>query len=144
MKTLTRGVKKPQRSFVPIISFAHESFEIPVRRVAPHKPLVIGAAYMKLDIHHHSRQLKTNSRPIDAVQPAKNFLPSPSVQGLGLTCLPSGRGRGHPQAAPSSRHSSLRSQNRVQDHPAELGLGRIEPHFIFAVGTTTSRRKAPR
>jgi len=113
MKTLIRATRKPQRSIVPIASFEFESFELHVRRVAGHRPLPVGVAFRKLDIHPSSRQFKTIPRPIDAAQRAKDFLPSPSLQGHGLMCLRSGARPDEQPAALSSRQLHASASNPI-------------------------------
>jgi len=83
MKTLIRATRKSRREIVPIASFEMESFEVRVRSVTRHKPLVTGAALRMLKIQLPSSQSKTILTPIGAAQPAEIFLPSPSPQGLG-------------------------------------------------------------
>lgn len=103
MKTLIRAARKPQRSIVPVASFEFETFEVRVRRVTRHKPLVVGAASGRLNTHLPSSQPKTIVPPIDPPQPADIFLPSPSLQGRGSMRLHLGaRSVDHP-AALSSR-----------------------------------------
>ena len=114
MKTLIRATTKPRRSFVPVASFEFESFEVRVRRITRHKPLPM-ESFRRMNIHRPSRQFKTMPQADRAVQRAKIFLPSPSLQGHGLMCLHLGaRPVNHP-AALSSRHSGLRSQS--YEHP---------------------------
>jgi hypothetical protein len=97
MNTLTPAAKKPLRSLVPIKSFVYENFEVPV--VACHKPLAIGAAFRRLNMH----QSKTILTSIDAARPGEIFPPSPSLPGHGLMCLPFGARPVVRPAAPSSR-----------------------------------------
>ena len=108
MKPLFRATREPQRLFVPIVPFAFDSFEVRVRRVACHKPLPIGAAFRRMNIQRPPTQFKTTPRSIDAAQRAKNFLPSPSLQGHGLMCSHSGaRPVDHPAALASRQlHAS--------------------------------------
>src|SRR4030095_10239375 len=102
MKTLICATRKLQRSIVTIASFEFESFEVRVRRVTRHKPLVIGAAFRRLNIPFPSSQSETVLTPIDPAQPNEIFLPSPSPQGLGQKCLPlEARPVGRPTALPS-------------------------------------------
>ncbi len=107
MKTRIRVTGKPQQEIVPILSFEFEIFEVRVRRVTRHKSWGIGAAFKRVNIHIGSR-CKTTPTPIDAAESAKIFLPSPSPQGLGQTCMRLGARLVGCPAALSSRefHSS--------------------------------------
>ena len=87
MKTLIHAPRKPKRSFVPVTPFAFESFEIPVRRASGTRLLQSKAALRKANSPRASRLIETTPRPIDAAQPAKIFLPAPSMAGQGLTLL---------------------------------------------------------
>jgi hypothetical protein len=113
MKTLIRPAKKPQRSFVPIAPFECESFEVRVRRVTRLKPLPIGVSFRGMNIHCPPRQSKTIFTPINAAQRAKGFLPSPSLQGLGLTCLRLGARLVDRPAALSSRQLHASASNPI-------------------------------
>jgi len=62
-------------------SFEFDSFEIPVRGVKSLGPLPIGAVFRNLNVDPCSSQFKTIFTPIDTAEPAKIFLPSPSLQG---------------------------------------------------------------
>ena len=111
MRPLTRATTKPRPSFVPVASFEFESFEVRMRRMTRHKPLPIGVSFGSRNIHRPTRQFKTSPKPIDVAQRAKDFLPSPLLQGPGLKCL---RLRARPvnrPAALSSRHCSLCAQS---------------------------------
>jgi hypothetical protein len=110
MKTLIRAARKPKRSFVPIISFEFESFEVRMRRVTPQKPLPIGVSFRKVSAHRVSRQFKTLPGLIDVVQRTKIFLPSPSLQGHGLMSLHLGARPVRP-AALSSRQFHQTASN---------------------------------
>ena len=121
MKTLIRATRKPQRSIVPIAFFEFESFEVHVRRVTRHKPLAIGAAFRRLNIHLPSSQSKTILTPIDAAQPAEIFLPSPSLQGHGLMCLRSGaRPVVRPAALSSRRLHASASIPKAAREPEQI------------------------
>ena len=87
MNTLIRAARKPQRSFVPITPFEFEGFKVRVRRVTRPRRVPIQVASRRVNIHLPSRQFKTMLTPIDAAQRAKNFLPSPSLQGHGRMSL---------------------------------------------------------
>jgi hypothetical protein len=113
MKTLIRAAMKPQRSFVPITPFEFESFEVRVRRVTRHRPLPIGVSFRKVNVHRVSRQFKTMPGPIDAVHRTKIFLPSPSLQGHGLMCLPLGARPVDRPAALSSRQLYASASNPI-------------------------------
>ena len=103
MNTLIRAAMKPQRSFVPITPFEFDSFEVRVRRVKRYRPLPLGVSFRKVNVHRVSRQFKTMPGPIDALHRTKIFLPSPSLQGHGLMCLPLG-------ARPVDRPAALSSR----------------------------------
>ena len=107
MKTLIRATRKPQRSFVPITPFEFESFEVRVRTVTRHRPLPTGVSSRKVNFHRVLSRFKTMPRPIEAVPLTKIFLPSTSLQGHGLMCLP------------------LRA--RSIDHPAALSCRQFHP-----------------
>ena len=97
MNSRIHAKKQQKRLFVPIASFAFDSFEVDVRLVKGRRPLA-------------------RNRPADAAVAAKILLPSPSPQGRGLICLRSGRGR------PCVRPRSLprNSQSEVPDLAAVL------------------------
>lgn len=92
MKTKTRASKEIKQLAVPMASFEFESFDIAVRRVNSHRPLPIGAVFRNLNVDPCS----------STAEPAKIFLPSPSLQGreemrlrlearpVGPAALPSG------------------------------------------------------
>lgn len=127
MKTLIRAARKPQRANVPLASFEFETFEVRVRRVTRHKPLAIGAAFRRLNIHISSK-CKATPRPIDAAKPAKIFLPSPSPQGLGLMRLRLGaRPVGCP-AALSSREFPSSALNPIAKEAREPGQTARQSH----------------
>src|SRR5271157_5730521 len=113
MKTLTPVATKPQRFFVPIAPFEFESFEVRVRRVTRHRPLPIGVSFRKVNVHRVSRQFKTMPGPVDAVRRTKIFLPSPSLQGHGSTCLPLGARPVDRPAALSSRQLYASASNPI-------------------------------
>jgi len=113
MNTLIRAAMKPQRLFVPTTPFAFESFEVRVRRVTRHRPLPIGVSFRKVNVHRVSKQSKTMPGPIDAVHRTKIFLPSPSLQGHGLMCSPSGARPVHRPAALSSRQLYASASNPI-------------------------------
>ncbi len=123
MNTLIRAARKPQRSFVPITPFEFDSFEVRVRRVTRHRPLPIGVSFRKVNAHHVSRQFKTKPGPVDAVRRTKIFLPSPSLQGHGLTCLPLG-------ARPVARPAALSSRQLYASASNPIPKAAREPEKI--------------
>jgi hypothetical protein len=119
MKTLTRATSKAKRSFVPIAPFEFESFEVRVRRVTRHRRVPIQVASRLVNIHPPSRQFKTTPRAIDPAQRTTVFLPSPSLQGLGMMRLHSGaRPVDHP-AVLSSRQFHSSALNRIPKEARE-------------------------
>ena len=98
MNTQTRAAKNTKRLFVPVTGFEFESFEIPVRPLTCHKPVPIGVTCRKLHFPRFLRPLKAKPGRIGA---PKIFLPSPSLQGQGLTCLHVGARPLDPAALPS-------------------------------------------
>ena len=117
MKPLIRATRNHSGHSCQWSPFEFESFEVRVRRIARHKPLPIGVSFRRMNIHRPPRQFKTIPRPIDAAQRAKNFLPSPSLQGLGLMCL---RTRGRPVDRPAALSS--RQLHASASNSANLGL----------------------
>jgi len=124
MKTLIRAISKAKRSFVPLAPFEFESFEVRVRSVARHRPLPVGVALRKLNTHRPPRQFKTIPRPIDAAQRTKDFLPSPSLQGLGLMCWRSGARPVNRPAALSSRQLHASASNPIPQSGARARANR--------------------
>jgi hypothetical protein len=126
MKTLIHATRKPQRSFVPITPFEFESFEVRVRTVTAHRRLPTGVSSRKVNFRRVLSRVKPRPRPIDAVRVRKVFLPSTSLQGHGLMCLPlRARSIDHP-AALSSRQfhptapNSFSTQAREPEQIAPL------------------------
>jgi hypothetical protein len=120
MKTLICATRKPQRSILPIAPFEFESFEVRIRKITRHKPLVTGAAFRRLNIHLPSSQSKTILTPIDAAQAAEMFLPSPSLQGLGemrflQTNALAKKGQ-EPESIASRTHNSNESTEDIHAH----------------------------
>jgi hypothetical protein len=131
MNTLIRAATKPRRLFVRLAPFEFESFEVRMRRITRHKSLPIGVSFRRMNIPRAPRQFKTIAGPVDAAQPAKIFLPSPSLQGHGLTCsrslpgnctlpllIPSPKRRESPRESPFSLATEIDQQRKIHAHHA--------------------------